>query len=44
LLPISYDKENYTVGGIIRVIVEAKSEGVKRYYFDNKKIPKMGIS
>jgi len=30
LLPISYGKENYTVGGVIRVIVELKSEGEKR--------------
>ena len=44
MLPISYGKENYTVGGIIRVTVEAKSEGVKRDFFDNKKIPKIGTS
>lgn len=42
MLPISYGKENYTVVGVIRVIVEAKSEGVKRDYIGNKKIPKIG--
>jgi len=44
LFLISYGKENYTVGGVIRVIVEAKSESVKRDYFYNKEIPKIGSS
>jgi len=44
LLIISYGKENYTVGGVIRVIVEPRSEGEKRDYFDNNKIPKIRTS
>jgi len=37
LFPVSYGKENYKVGGVIRVVVEAKSGGVREITFITRK-------